>query len=277
MNILKIHDMVKFWIDEYQSPRQEDAEIDSAIWSAAKQMTEERYDGSRLNHMGDTYDNSQRVRDELYTLVRKTSKLGLDAIDLNADFRMLISDLPDDYKYLLAFEITDDDATAAVLLEPWRVVEAVPIDWKRDWLIRNPYRKPKATGPFTRDYYEQSATSFQIYTEGVPERAFLEYLAEPVENFIGTEHSTSPSPSSTVEAIAASDDCTVYGTPYAYGTQHQISSGSTITGTWQINIINTDLPDTLHDELAKKAAILLLERVDLVQKAQLFQQEIMGK
>lgn len=279
MNILKIHDLVKFWIDEYQSPRQEDTEIDAAIWSAAKQMTEERYDASRLNHMGDTVDNSQRVRDELHTLTRKTDRVAQDAIEVDTDYRIDMADFPEDYKYLLALDISDSTKSGldVILDDEWRVTEAVPVDWKRDWLKRNPYRKPKATGPFTRDYYEQYTTYMQLHTAGDPQYARITYLAEPVENYIGVERAAGFSVGSSAFVIALGD-ITYSGTDYVRGELVYMAVATTWTGANILtNFVNTDLPDTLHEELAKKAAILLLERVDLPQKAQQFQQEIMAK
>jgi len=279
MNILKIHDLVKFWIDEYQSPRQEDDEIDAAIWSAAKQITEERYDASKINHPGDTVDNSQRVRDELHTLVQKTTKDGTDPfiIEPNDSYRIDMVDFPEAYKYLLALEITDEATPADVAAADWRIVEAVPIDWKRDWLKRNPYRKPKVTGPFTRDYYEQYATFMQLHTAGDPQYAAITFLAEPVENYIGVERAAGFSVTSS-DYVIALGDITYSGTDYVRGDLVYMAVTTTWTGDDILtNFVDTDLPDTLHEELAKKATIFLLERVDLAQKAQGYMQEIAGK
>jgi len=278
MNILQIHDMVKFWIDEYQSPRQSDERIDQAIWSASKSIVDEKYDHSKQNHPNDSIERFQRVRDELYTLVNVTPNPYLAVTNNNVPAALI----PEGYKYLLLLEagISVDGGTG----EPsdgWQVIFPVTTDQRRDFIRKNPYRKPKSSGMFELYYYWENINGFDLYVEndatGIIEVVKMTYLKEPVENFIGTTRAAGYTPSSNTPAIAKGD--LVYdGDSYNRGDSFTISSGTTFAGEDALTgFTNSDLPITLHEEIAKKAAVFVLESVNLYEKAMQFKQDILSK
>jgi len=243
MNILQLHDMVKFWIDEYGSPRQEDYQIDQALWSSAKAITEERYDHSKQNHMGDSIERTQRVRDELYTLVYKTPFTTPGNLSIT-DNLISADQFPEIYKYLLALEVLAKPTGDPEAGDEWHLCESVPIDWKRDWLTRNPYRKPK-TGAFERQYYEQTIEGFRIHSD-VPalNHARLTYMKEPEENYIGQDRI--PYVPTVDTPIISTGNITYLGDPYTRGDMLTIPAGGTWTGEKAlVFFVDTDLQLTV--------------------------------
>jgi len=276
MNILQLHDQVKFWIDEYGSPRQRLTDIDAAIWSAAKAIVEEKYDHSKQNHQEDSIERYQRIRDELFTLTMQTP-LGASAIPVASNV-IAASELPESYKYLLLLEVVALSSGNPDASTEWTIFEVVTLDKKKDFIFKNPFRVPKNDGLFNRNYYEQNVTGFFLHTEiDSLNYARISYLKEPVENYIGVERVAGYTPGSDTLAISTGD-VTHSGTDYPRGDLFTITAATTFTGDNVItNFVNTDLPITLHEEIAKKAAYFILDRSNLFQKAAAFKQEILSK
>lgn len=276
MNILQLHDMVKFWIDEYGSPRQRPIDIDRALWASSKAIVEEKYDHTKQNHNEDSIERFQRVRDELYTIV-KTTSLGSYAVTIVNNV-IAASKIPEAYKYLLLLEVTalvsgtpDEDTE-------WQICESVSLDQKRDFLTRNPYRKPVSNAMYQRQYYEENVNGFLIHSAVSDlNYAKISYLEEPSETFIGYERAPGWTSIANQTAIAMGD-VIVNTTEYSRGSLFTLVAGDTFSGD---NILtssnNTNLPITLHEEIAKKAAHYILDRSNLFQKAAAFKQEILSK
>ena len=96
MNIVQLHDRVRFWIDTVASTRFESDDLDQAINAAIVDITDEKYDQSRLNHRGDSFQRTQRVRDELSNLVKPLDTDGTLGLTNNVG-HVLVDNFPTDY------------------------------------------------------------------------------------------------------------------------------------------------------------------------------------
>ncbi len=276
MNILQLHDRVKFWIDEYGSPRQRPASIDGALWASSKAIVDEKYDHSKQNHNQDSVERFQRVRDELYTLVKATP-IGASAIAI-ANNVIAASEIPEDYKYLLLMEVVALSSGTPDANTEWTICDPVTLDQKRDFLKRNPFRKPKNDGLFNRNYYEENISGFLLHSEiSSLNYAKMSYLKEPDETYIGVERVAGYSPVIGRSAIATGD--VVYsGNSYRRGQMFTLAGATTFAGDDVLtDFTNTDIPITLHEEIAKKAASFILDKSNLFAKAAAFKQDILSK
>ena len=270
MNIVQLHDRVRFWIDTVASTRFESDDIDQAINNAAVEIADEKYSKSRLNHRGDSFQNSQRVRDELSNLVKPLDTDGSLTLTKHSGY-VLVSNFPDDYKYLLAIALyVDDDKYNA-----W------PETYDRKNVTKNnPFRRIRST-PTVKCYFLEDETGIKIYhpfDQDIPTKAEIVYLADPVDVFYGYEKTPSDSIGGNVPIICSLTPTGYDGTDYVSGTALTTAPSLWVIthGLAVVDFVNPDINIPLHEELAKRAAANCLLSAKDYEKYKVFKAEVLG-
>jgi len=251
MNIVELHKEIHSINDIVESPRFETWQIDQAINYASKVIVKNRYDKALMENKSQRSLNLMRLRDELYTIVKKQSTEDNPAtIELSDDI-ITIGSLPDRYIYTLAvkFKINNlQEDFASFITYP-----ELPV------LNNNPFRRPSKTYPY-KFYYLLSSLGIELiygkHSSDEVTEAELYYLDNPVDVNYGTTITTSTAAFVEDKNCIAQADGTSQGTTtYKEGEEFTLTAGSQLAaGSASINYVSSDLPEILHTELAQEAA-----------------------
>ena len=264
MNVVQIHERVRFWLDRVGTTRFESADIDNAINTAMPNIVDEKYNGSIIKP-GDSFQKTQKLRDELSNIV-KTSDSSVPGIVLsNSTGNSLITkaSLPADYKYLLAIAFYQ---TSAIKHNCW------PLSYDRENVVEsNPYRRVR-TGPFPKLYYNESVLGINIkhpFTTTPPNKVVIYYLAEPIQFVYGTQRSSTyvftVNPTS---VIVDSLSCVYNGDTKLLGTKFNITAPTSITsGTVVSEYTESDINSNVHELIARRGAVNCLISIGENEKA----------
>jgi len=270
MNIVQIHDRVRFWIDSVASARFESSDIDQAINNAVREIVDEKYDHSRLNHRGDSFQRTQRIRDELINLVKPIDTDGSLTLTKLAD-HVLVTTPPDDYKYLLAIALY----VGTTMYPCW------PLSYDRLTVInRNPFRRVKST-PQAKLYYIEETNGVKIYhpfAEAAPTKVKLYYLADPVDAFYGYEKGPADSIGLNTDFICSLSPTDYDGTEYVSGTE-LTTDGVTAVITYGLAVtdfVNPSINGLLHEEIARRAAMNCLLSAGNFDKYKMLKAEVLA-
>lgn len=253
MNIVQLHDRVRFWIDTVSSTRFESDDIDLAINSATKEVVDEKYDHSRLNHNSDTIQKTQRIRDELGTLIKTVDTDGtpsmIEVSDPVGGNYVLVSNLPDDYKHLLSIALFAGSVK----------YDIDPLTYNRKNVVgKNPFRRVKS-GIFNKLYHiesDQGIKIFHPFQYAAPTKVELDYLSDPVDVFYGYEKTAGDSLGLDTPFITTLSPTSYKSVEYKSGTA-LVTDGVTQVldyGNAVIDFVNPDINGFLHEEIAKRAA-----------------------
>lgn len=264
MNIVQLHERVRFWIDSVASTRFESQDIDNGLNSAIDSKVLESYDQNRPMNKPDAFQRTQRVRDILGILVTKADK-DTTGFTLNGNFITIAS--TSNYQFLVSLGIK----IGTILYE------CLPLTYDRkNILYKNPYRKPRMT-PSVRMYYNEVDGNIEIshaYSSALTDFE-LYYLKTPTLVNYGIEYTSTKSFAQGNIIIAVEE--TVYdGVTYKIGEKITIdSSHFTITsGLVVYSFVNCELRSFVHEEIARRAAINCLMTADQGDKAKLLREEI---
>jgi hypothetical protein len=253
MNIVELHERVRFWLDFVGSARFEASDIDNALNVALNDIVEQKYEGSRANTKGDSFQRTQKIRDELSKIVKMSDSSVGGSITLtnSTGFSLIpVASFPTDYKYLLAIALYN---TAGTKYNCW------PLTYDRINIIdSNPFRKPRL-GPIPKQYYIESNLGIKMLHVIVPapDKVVIYYLARPVQFHYGLEYTSTHTFTAGQKFIVVSESAVYGGTTYLRGTEVTIvapiltiSSGTVVQG-----YTDSDINENLHEEIARKAAI----------------------
>jgi len=270
MNIVQLHDRVRFWIDTVASARFESSDIDQAINNAVREIADEKYDHSRLNHHGDSFQKTQRVRDELSDLV-----IGLDTDGTltlgNFAGHVLVSTFPATYKYLLAIALYVGDT----MYPCW------PLTYDRKNIIEdNPFRRVQST-PKAKLYYIEKASGIVIYhpfATAAPTKVEIFYLKDPVDVFYGYEKGPSDTIGFNTPMICSLSPTDYDGTEYVSGTALTTDGVTDVItyGLAVVDFVDPDINGFLHEEVARKAAMGCLLSAGNLDKYKVLKAEILA-
>lgn len=253
MNIVQLHERVRFWVDIVASTRFESQDIDNAINVAIDNKIRESYDQNRPMNRSDAFQRVQRIRDELGPLVKKILKSGssIAIAYTNSKNVLTLESSVTDYGWLLAMRIKDTSFGAT-----WHLV--FPITHNRKNIVeRNPYRRVRRT-PESKSYYYEENGSW-IIKEAFGEilsDAEIHYLATPVIVNYGIEYTSTEVFTIADQVIAVTE--TIYNSvTYTIGTKITIVSGhlSITSGLVVFNYTECDVRKTTHEEISRRAAI----------------------
>ncbi len=253
MNIVQLHERVRFWVDIVASTRFESQDIDNAINVAIVNKVRESYDQNRPMNRSDAFQRVQRVRDELGPLVKKILKSGssIAIAYTNSENVLTLESSVTDYGWLLAMRIKDTSFGAA-----WHSV--FPITHNRKNVVeRNPYRRVRRTPESKSYYYEENGG--WIIKEAFGEilsDAEIHYLATPAIVNYGIEYDSTKVFTIADQIIAVAE--TVYNSvTYKIGEKFAIVSGhlSITSGLVVFSYTECDVRKTTHEEISRRAAI----------------------
>ena len=255
MNIVQLHDRVRFWVDTVSSARFESDDIDQSINNAVREIVDEKYDHSRLNHNKDTLQKTQRIRDELGGLIKNGSTPGQFTMQNISDsvggnyVRVAIEFFPTDYKYLLSI----------ALFVGTTKYDVDPLTYDRKTVVnKNPFRRVKS-GLFNKLYYIENETGILIYHPfafSAPTKVEIDYLSDPVDVFYGYEKLPADTIGLNTPFITALSPTSYDSTEYVSGTQ-MTTDGVTNAidyGIAVVDFVNPVINGFLHEEIAKRAA-----------------------
>ncbi len=253
MNIVQLHYKIKFYLDSEMSPRWRKGAVDKAINSAIYDIILRRVERARNDQKDAKWQQTQMLRDELYTLVKK--KTGMDA---SGDI-IPVSKFPDDYMMCLILEANVSGT----------VISTIPLTYDEYAVINlDPFRRPSISFP-ERIYRIESSEGHKVVFGdiGTLISGDMYYIAEPQRVSIGTEVSTVGASFTNGQKIIAYTDAVITEVFGSYTENVNVESeveytiqGNSATlnsGVVFKNYTGTDLPDSLHEELCRKAAAIL--------------------
>lgn len=266
MNIVELHERVRFWVDETSSPRFDEHDIDQAINISVENIVQEYYDRDRVNNPYKSVQSSQKVRDTLMPLEKLFTFNGGNIIN----GKILKSAFPDDYWVLLSLTATLSDG---------EVLPLKATDYNHEQLIeRNPYKRPRS-GAFKKAYYNEEDTGIRVV---IPEGKMVAsikmyYLAMPSKVSYGITI-TSFTGTVDIPVIVTSATFLYNGMNYYHGDQLTIlQSVGSFAGTAVKNYVNPILPELVHEEIAIRSAANLLTSVSMIEKANNLIQKTISK
>ena len=256
MNIVQLHERVRFWIDTVGSARFESQDIDNAINAAMNDIVDEKYKASRAISKGDSFQRSQKIRDELSSIVKVADTTGGADITISnpvtgSQSLIPIASFPSTYRYLLSAALYDAVPAAH---NCW------PLTYDRLNIIGdNPFRRPRLL-PKSKQYFIESSLGITFYHAfGVAAtRAILYYLKNPTLFNFGIERDSSYTWTVSGTAVIVTSEAMVYATTsYVLGDEVTITTPNlTITsGTVIDTFTESDINIQLHELIARRAAI----------------------
>lgn len=265
MNIVQLHERVRFWVDIVASTRFDSQDIDNALNIAIESKVLETYDQNRPMNKSDAFQRTQRVRDILGSLVAKAVHGNPSGFTLSSNTITIASTT--NYQYLLSLGITLGST----------VYECLPLAYDRkNVMYKNPFRKPRMT-PSVRIYYNEIAGNIEIshaYTSALTNFE-LYYLRTPAIVDYGIEYDSTHAFSNGNVVIAVEE--TVHNTiTYKIGEKITITTGheNITSGLVVYSFTECDLRSSTHEEISRRAAINCLMTAGQVDRAKLLREEI---
>ena len=272
MNIVEMHNVVSSITDQVSRTRFEDWQIDQAINFASENIVKNRYDKESVRGLDQMYfDKNAQVRDELRNSI-KSEKINMSNNTIPK------SSLPDNYWIMVDLEVKFEDG---------KISYPYPVSYNQSRsLNKDPYLRPNNEEPL-RCYIKEVDGDKQIIhnREYNVNQVTLYYLAHPKKVTIGERYTFNEEKGSkygftgSIRFVAGSRlklDHDYVGTYYIamYEIPNINMALTTITGILYLDssLVNSDLPDILHQEICNDAAQILLQQASDYKKSQSLQQ-----
>jgi hypothetical protein len=247
MNIVELENRMMQWVDRARSARFTEIEKDNAVNTAIDQFFYDRYDNIKQHKMY-SFEFIQRVRDDLRTLV-KTAPLTPSG--------NLVT-YPSDYKHELSFDTIVNGiqkSSRMVSYDEYRIIKS------------NTFQEPTIEYPV--HFEDQNGINVDFGGTGTFSSAILTYLIAPAIVFVSTVPIVAGPAVLTIGLTyyVTTNTVTHNAITYQVG-QTFIAVNTALTGIGTvINIVNTDLPVSTHEELAKLAASIIIGEVENYSKS----------
>lgn len=241
MNIIKIADRVDLYTDVTRNARYFRAVYDSSINDAIQIIIDSILNPEEGLRKAKGFQKDQFVSDNLYTLQKTQSGAPSGTIAL----------YPNDYYFCTG--IISTISSVPYYCRPTNQNEIGP-------LLVDSYRAPSPTKP----YYLQVPTGFKIYSgTGTVTSVDLGYIKTPAIITIGKESQlinagtgVLTNPTAYIATAPSIHNSISYNIGDAFtSANNDLTSGQVILAT---NTTDCDLPAKLHEEVAKRAAAILL-------------------
>lgn len=273
MNIVQLHERVRFWVDIVSSTRFESEDIDNALNAAIDNKVRESYDQNLPLNRSDAFQRTQRIRDELGPLVKS-----LDGDELSVVGHLISLSASDElnFRYLLSLKIQFESASGVIGWQP-----CFPITYDRKNIIsRNPFRRVRST-PNTKIYYIEENGSWRIISSitsyyDIDAVEFF-YLSNPAIVNYGIEYDEDKLFTNGNVLYVVEE--TVYNSvTYKIGSKIIVTGGilSITSGLVVFNYVDCDLRASAHEEISRRAAINCLFTANETAKANSLMQEIIA-
>lgn len=261
MNIVQIHQKSKFYLDSVRSPRYPYKTVTKAVNTAIHTIVNDRYDAIRKADREGTFQVSQRLRDEIYTLVYPgtvTPVPGTKRFDIKAAYP--------DYWLLASMKVTISG----------KEINTIPLTYDEQNVIENnPFSRPSIDYP-ERVYRIEAYDGITInHGElGSLTLGSIYFIKEPVQTDLGTVLSSGIITDQTAIICYMDGQIGYYdggGNLYDTITLEEgdeltidIPGGyaQILTGIFVKDYVNCDLPSMLHEEVCKETAKVLSGTVE---------------
>lgn len=266
MNIVQIHERVRFWIDAVASTRFEIADINNAINAAVESKILETYEQMLPMNKSDSFQRTQKAREILAPLIDKAVS-GTTGFTLTGN--KIGIQIGDNYPYSMLVSLKATINSIEYDCEP------LTYD-RKNRISRNPFRRPRLT-PSAKVYYIEEAGGINvIHSHTSPISNFeLYYIKKPGSVGYGIEYDHTATFAIGNRLLVLAD--TVYnGANYVLGNEIIVVAGhlSITSGLVTFGFIECPLPSFTHEEIARRAAINCLMTAGQTEKAKLIREEI---
>lgn len=244
MNIIEMFEKIKQILDVVNTPRYDDSQLVSEINTVQKELIDERGEPLK-NNKGYSFQAVQRVRDELYTIVKQSPAI------IAAGNVLPVASYPADYQYLVNLKVTISG----------NEYNSEPTTYsKLDEDTKNPFRRPTLEYP-SKVYHNESVLGLDIIfgNTGVLASGVMDYLKYPSTVLVGTVYTSTHTFAVGNVLIVYSETVVYNGVTYLIGQTITIVAGFlTITsGEVVFGFVNSELPKALHEEICKRVAAKL--------------------
>lgn len=255
-NSYKLLRDIDFLLDKVRTDRFDNIDYARAINRAIRKVVDSRY--YEYESMGiKSFEHFQRVRDELYSIVKVDNAIAVTAGVIT---------LPTDYLYFGLLQVTSDGNL--------EYAEMISHNELGD-IDNNPFRKPAAD--CVKVYMDERGLVVDSGSGTLGATATLTYIKVPTEVFIDADANAiaSPGPLATNTNYAVDTSTAVVHDGTTYEEESGFDSGAVtaISGGSVLKVINSDLPEALADEVVDKAAAIMSGTLEDVNQYQLHENE----
>lgn len=243
MNIVQLIEKIRTLIDHVNSPRYDETTICEFIDTAIDKICLDRYQNIKKEKRY-SFEAIQRIKDELYTLVKSSPTITATGNILP------IASYPVDYRFMLDLNVIIDTIEYNS--------ESTTYDLLKE-NSRNPHRRPTLVYP-DRVYHLESNTGLTLNfgDSGTLASGIYNYLKMPLKVKYGVERVGVYVFTVDTAVICASLVCVLNAVTYYLGDEIAALNTETLTsGTVVEQFVNTDIPQTLHEEIAKTTVELM--------------------
>lgn len=245
MNIVQLHERVRYWLDSVASPRFDSQDIDNGINSACNTITIETYGKEPMTRL-ESFQRDQKCRDTLGPIVKKATSIS-SGFSLDGNNVITIASSTD-YNLLLSLAVTINSS----------IYSCVPLTYDiKNTIPNNPYRRPRTVNEPLLYYNEEGNTIKISHAFAMVVSDFeLFYLSQiPAVNY-GIEYTSTKN--FVVGNIVYAVEETVYNAvTYKIGEAITIVAGvlAITSGRVVYSYIDCILRPFVHEKIAQKAAI----------------------
>lgn len=251
MNAIQIDNRIEFYLDATRNARFQRIEKSGAINDAIKKFIDDRF-GDEQERNPYSFEFSQQIRDDLFTLIKQGTPTVTNLANRTNDYYSIgVSRItnPIDYYTLISWDTTIDGIQT--FARPTSYNQLSP-------LLEDSLKYPTNK----RTYYLEDATGYRFYkaTTGTL-TVNMEYIKTPAtysmgadDQLIGTGNNLTIGVNYIATEISVNNTVTYQpGTLFTAGATNLVS-GQVILAS---NTTTTDLPDKVHEIIAKMAADIL--------------------
>lgn len=269
MNAVQTLNRISFYNDVTRNARYSFAEIIMAVNDAIFDFIDEKI-GKPQNRTPENFQLIQLIREDIHTLITTANPTVTNGTVITNRYYSITPshiNFPADYYTFVTLNMLIDGYTD--YSRPTTYNENGP-------LFKDSFRHPTNT----KTYFNEDSTGLKIYrgVGGTVTSSTLEYLRNPVDFTIGTEANLITTGGTLTNALAyLATEISVYnGTTYTIGatitgTGAALTSGQVILTS---NTVPIDLPSKTHEEIARRASVILLKNSGAYPSAQAVESQV---
>lgn len=270
MNAIQIDNRIELYLDATRNARYQRVEKSAAVNDAIKKFIDDRF-GDEANRNPYSFQFIQQDRDDLYTLIKSATPTVTNLTAITTDYYTTgVSRItnPTDYYTLISWNTTV--AGIQTFARPITYNELGP-------LLEDSLKYPTNK----RTYYLEDATGYKFYrgTTGTM-TVGIEYIKTPATYSMGTDAQLIDAGVGVLTiglSYIATEVSVQNSVTYQPGTQFTAAVSTTLTSGQVILASNTttcDLPDKVHEIIAKMAADILSGVVSDYTRAQSIEKQV---
>lgn len=253
MNAIQIYSAINVYTNTTQHSRFFFREVNKAVNDAIKDNMDSIIDG-KGNQGLSGIDRIQKFRDDLYTMIKESTSVPTVTGVINGIITENHFNFPTDYQTYVSMKATINGNTTYMRGTNYNMVGP---------LLECSFRKPNDNKP----YFLEDQTGLKLYrgVSGAFTSATLTYIKQPVSFYMGNETDLIDSGVGVLAintSYVAVNDSVYNGITYVSGVMFStngslinLTSGQVILSSVLVNI---ELPEKSHDNIAKMAANILL-------------------